>query len=75
MMARTMDGAISVLLNRSAHRGTLVCAVPHGSARVFSCPYHGWTYDLGGELLGVPYPGGLDRAFDKRALGLARAAA
>lgn len=51
-----------------------MCAVPHGSARVFSCPYHGWTYDLGGELLGVAYPGGLDRAFDKRALGLARAA-
>ena len=44
------------------------------SARTFACPYHGWTYDLSGALLGVPYPAATRRC-DKRAHGLARAAA
>ena len=35
------------------------------------CMHRGWTYDLGGALLGVPYPGGY-AALDKRAHGLAR---
>ena len=58
VMARGKDGAIAVLVNRSAHRGTMVCGAERGNTRTFTCPYHGWTYDLGGELLGAPYPGG-----------------
>jgi phenylpropionate dioxygenase-like ring-hydroxylating dioxygenase large terminal subunit len=54
------------------HRGTLVCTAERGQARTFTCPYHGWTYDLGGELLGAPYPGGY-AALDKGRHGLARA--
>jgi nitrite reductase/ring-hydroxylating ferredoxin subunit len=73
IMTRGMDGAVSVLLNRCAHRGTMVCTAARGQARVFACPYHGWTYDVGGALLGVPYPGAYDGEFDKAAHGLARA--
>ena len=73
IMARTAAGAITVLLNRCAHRGTLVCPLERGHTRVFACPYHGWTYDVDGTLLGVPYPGGLEAAFDKGAHGLTRA--
>ena len=54
------------------HRGTMVCPAPRGHARTFTCPYHGWTYDLSGELLGVPYPGGY-ASLDKSARGLPRA--
>jgi phenylpropionate dioxygenase-like ring-hydroxylating dioxygenase large terminal subunit len=72
IMVRGTGGEVSVLVNRCMHRGTQVCAADRGSARTFTCPYHGWTYDLGGALLGVPYPGGYD-GFDKSAHGLARA--
>ena len=37
------------------------------SARTFACPYHGWTYDLSGALLGVPYPGGYAALRQERA--------
>ena len=34
----------------------LLCKCPRWSNRQsFSCPYHGWTYDLTGKLLNVPY--------------------
>jgi nitrite reductase/ring-hydroxylating ferredoxin subunit len=71
IMVRAQDGGVSVLINRCMHRGTMVCPADRGRARTFTCPYHGWTYDLSGELLGVPYPGGY-AAFDKSAHGLAR---
>jgi phenylpropionate dioxygenase-like ring-hydroxylating dioxygenase large terminal subunit len=50
----------------------MVCPADRGHARTLTCPYHGWTYDLRGELLGVPYPGGY-ADFDKSANGLPRA--
>ena len=71
IMVRGKDGGVAVLVNRCMHRGTMVCAAERGRARTFSCPYHGWTYDLGGELLGVPYPGGY-AALDKSTRGLTR---
>jgi len=72
IMVRGKDGDVSVFVNRCMHRGTMVCPADRGSARTFTCPYHGWTYDISGELLGVPYPGGY-AAFDKSAHGLTRA--
>jgi nitrite reductase/ring-hydroxylating ferredoxin subunit len=73
ILVRATDGSVSVLINRCRHRGTMLCPAERGSVRALTCPYHGWTYDLGGELLGVPYPGGY-AGFDKSAHGLARAA-
>ena len=72
IMVRGGDGAIAVLVNRCMHRGKMVCPADRGHARTFTCPYHGWTYDVSGALLGVPYPGGY-AAFDKSTHGLARA--
>ena len=71
VMVRGRDGDVTVFVNRCMHRGTMVCAAERGSARTFTCPYHGWTYDLSGELLGVPYPGGY-AALDKSTRGLTR---
>ena len=73
VMVREIDGGVAVLVNRCMHRGTLVCPLDRGNAKTFTCPYHGWTYDLGGALLGVPYPGGYG-AFDKTQHGLVRPA-
>src|SRR5438093_6496751 len=73
IMVRGRDGEIAVFLNRCMHRGTMICAAERGTARTFACPYHGWTYDIDGTLLGVPYPGGYDATFDKSTRGLTHA--
>src|SRR5439155_651475 len=73
IMVRGKDSAVSVLVNRCMHRGTMLCTAGRGATRTFACPYHGWTYDLDGALLGVPYPGGYTD-FDKSAHGLRHAA-
>jgi phenylpropionate dioxygenase-like ring-hydroxylating dioxygenase large terminal subunit len=39
--------------NICRHRGAPV-ATGCGRTRVFSCPYHGWTYALDGKLAGIP---------------------
>ena len=72
IMVRGQDGEIAVLVNRCMHRGTMLCQAARGTAKTFTCPYHGWSYGVDGTLLGVPYPGGY-AGFDKRAHGLARA--
>jgi len=72
LMVRGREGEVAIFANRCMHRGTMVCPADRGSTRAFTCPYHGWTYDLSGELLGVPYPGGY-AGFDKGAHGLTRA--
>jgi len=55
LMLRQADGAISVLLNRCAHKGTQLTVEPSGNAgRTLRCPYHSWSYRLDGSLLGIP---------------------
>jgi salicylate 5-hydroxylase large subunit len=52
---RDRVGEIGVLVNRCAHRSAQFCSATRGSVKEFVCPYHQWTYDLGGKLLGVPF--------------------
>ena len=35
--------------------GPSVCMANRGTTKEFVCPYHQWTYDLSGQLLGVPF--------------------
>ena len=56
---RGPDGAVNVLVNRCAHRSMQFCSANRGTAKEFICPYHQWTYDLEGKLLGVPFRRGL----------------
>src|SRR5687767_6175255 len=55
------DAQIGVLVNRCAHRGSTVCAEGRGNVERFVCPYHGWSYDRGGELRALPVPGGYEK--------------
>lgn len=55
IVVRDEAGAVNVLVNRCAHRGVALCHHDHGSAKELVCPYHQWTYDLRGKLLGVPF--------------------
>ncbi len=59
VVARGSDGAINVFENRCAHRGSEFCQDYRGNAREFVCPYHQWTYDLAGKLVGVPFRRGV----------------
>jgi phenylpropionate dioxygenase-like ring-hydroxylating dioxygenase large terminal subunit len=57
IVVRHEDG-IHVLVNRCAHRGSMVCAEGRGNTERFVCPYHGWSYDRAGELKAVPFSSG-----------------
>ena len=70
ILVRDRERQIHVLANRCAHRGTTLCWQARGNNRSFQCTYHGWTFSLGGELKGVPHPGGFHRP--KAVLGLDR---
>jgi phenylpropionate dioxygenase-like ring-hydroxylating dioxygenase large terminal subunit len=53
LVVRGRDGQLRAFLNVCRHRGAKV-AQGCGEARAFSCPYHAWTYDLSGKVMGIP---------------------
>lgn len=53
LISRDGDGTAHAFLNYCRHRGARPAA-GCGHARRHSCPYHGWTYDSGGRLVGIP---------------------
>jgi phenylpropionate dioxygenase-like ring-hydroxylating dioxygenase large terminal subunit len=55
ILARDQNGLMGVFLNNCAHKGRTVCQLDRGNTKVFTCPYHGWTFRTNGELAGVPY--------------------
>ncbi|HKV56356.1 MAG TPA: aromatic ring-hydroxylating dioxygenase subunit alpha [Candidatus Binataceae bacterium] len=72
IMTRDEDGGVHVLMNRCMHRGSTICQEQRGNSSYFRCWYHGWTYSNRGELIGVPYPGGYGKRFDRRRFTLLR---
>lgn len=67
IVTRGDQGRIHAFINSCRHRGMRVCRADRGNARAFTCPYHAWTYDMSGALIGVPksdegYYGELDRS-------------
>ena len=54
LIVRDEDGSVHAMSNVCRHRGVEV-ASGSGNVSEFSCPYHGWTYDLAGKLVGAPY--------------------
>lgn len=51
IIVRAEDGSIKAFANVCRHRGSLVCLSESGNTRKFACPYHGWTYNIDGELI------------------------
>lgn len=54
IVVRDEDGGINVLFDACRHRGVQVCRADAGNTSHFRCPYHGWTYDTKGNLIGAP---------------------
>jgi nitrite reductase/ring-hydroxylating ferredoxin subunit len=66
LLVRDRKGALHVFLNTCRHRGMKVCRYDEGNTLLFTCPFHGWSYDTDGRLVGVPefqsaYHGELDK--------------
>jgi len=50
IIVRGKDGELKGFANVCRHRGSLVCLEQEGHADKFMCPYHGWMYDIDGNL-------------------------
>lgn len=50
IITRQRDGSVKALVNLCRHRGALLEDEPCGKRRLFSCPYHRWSYDIDGTL-------------------------
>lgn len=52
LITRSEDGRSRVFVNRCPHRGIALLEAdqPARRCRRLVCPYHGWTYDLNGQL-------------------------
>jgi terephthalate 1,2-dioxygenase oxygenase component alpha subunit len=61
VVTRGKDGALNAFVNRCAHRGALLCLKRRGNVRGITCVYHGWSYDLEGNLTGVAFERGVKR--------------
>ena len=53
LLTRAADGELRAFLNVCSHRGAIVVPEGAGKARRFTCPYHAWSYDNRGALVGI----------------------
>lgn len=72
LLVRDRGGTLRAHYNVCRHRGSRICD-PGNDAKwglelpggviggLIRCPYHGWSYGLGGELLAAPGTTGLDK--------------
>lgn len=58
IICRDLEGQVRVFVNSCRHRGMRICRVDQGNTKLLQCPYHGWTYNLQGKLLGHEKEGG-----------------
>jgi phenylpropionate dioxygenase-like ring-hydroxylating dioxygenase large terminal subunit len=56
LIVRGPDARVRAFRNACVHRGAPVETRPSGSARLLSCGFHGWSYDLDGQLRTVSNP-------------------
>lgn len=72
ILTRHDDGSIHVLFNRCSHRAARVVDAEYGKVPRLVCRYHGWAFNLRGELKTVPSPEGYGDDFRQDQLGLVR---
>ncbi len=72
VLVRDSGGTVRALFNRCTHRGSTICRQDRGSARQFTCGYHGWSFENSGRLKGVPWASGYASGFDDAKFNLAQ---
>ena len=56
LATRNKKGTFKAFANVCAHRAVVVENEKKGTKSSFTCPFHGWTYDDSGKLIGFPKP-------------------
>jgi phenylpropionate dioxygenase-like ring-hydroxylating dioxygenase large terminal subunit len=54
LLVRAADGGVRAFLNVCRHRGARLERADSGCKRVFTCPYHAWSWSNDGTLRAVP---------------------
>ena len=54
IVVRGSDGEIRTFINSCAHRSALVVREPAGNAKQWTCLFHRWVYNTGGECIAIP---------------------
>lgn len=67
IIVRNEERQVSALLNVCRHRGSKICLENRGCSRKLVCRYHGWSYDLDGQLHSAAH---MPDDFDKSEIGL-----
>ncbi len=60
IVVRGADGGVNALVNRCSHKGAMLCVEAGGKRKSIGCVYHGWSYDLDGNLAGVAFRNGVN---------------
>jgi phenylpropionate dioxygenase-like ring-hydroxylating dioxygenase large terminal subunit len=69
LVVRNTSGDLRAFVNICRHRGAkLVNGCGH-TAKLFSCPYHAWSYDIDGRLVAIPDDYGFE-GLDRTTSGL-----
>jgi len=55
LVVRQKNNSIVAFLNQCRHRGMRICRAECGNVKSFTCSYHGWAYDMAGNLVVVPF--------------------
>jgi Rieske 2Fe-2S family protein len=67
IILRNSTGDVTGFHNTCRHRGSQICIEASGHDRRLTCPYHRWTYDLDGQLVGTRL---MEADFDPSGFGL-----
>ncbi|MGI9316151.1 MAG: aromatic ring-hydroxylating oxygenase subunit alpha [bacterium] len=59
LISKSKHGEIKVFHNVCSHRGMKLVDEQKKTNGLVVCPYHSWTYSLGGELKATPHIGGV----------------
>jgi choline monooxygenase len=69
LVLRDQEGELRAFRNVCRHRGSRLLSGSGECGKAIRCRYHGWTYRLDGDLIGVPEARSI-AGLDKSALGL-----
>jgi nitrite reductase/ring-hydroxylating ferredoxin subunit len=53
LLTRLDDGTLRAFVNMCSHRGSVLVDEGVGVSRRFTCPYHAWSYNPAGDLVGL----------------------